>query len=390
MKAMWVVMLKELRDLLRDRRTVLIALLSGPILLPALILGLGAVTQKRMSTQAEKTLDLPVIGAEHAPNLVTWLQGQNVRIKAPPADPEQAIRDQAEDVILRIAPEYGEDWRGSRPALVELLHDATRQNAQIPVNRVVGLLEQYGRQVGALRLLARGVDPNIGTPLRVSRQDLASEAARRGMLLGMMLPYMLIITALIGVSYVTIDVTAGERERQSLEPLLATPAAREAIVSGKIAAACLFGLVSLLLVMLGLKVGFQLAPPGRMQLDLGLLAIAKVLLVLAPVVLLGGTLLTLISATVKSVKEAQSYMSILMIVPLIPVMLLMLNPVKTQPWMYAVPFLAQNQMIGSVVRGEAVSLLEWTIFFGAGLGLAALLWAIAARLYYRERLAISA
>jgi sodium transport system permease protein len=390
MKTMWVVMLKELRDLMRDRRMVVIALISGPILLPALLLGLFAFTEKRMTTQSEKTLDLPVIGAEHAPNLVNWLQGQNVRVTPPPADPEQAIRDQDEDVILRIGPDFGEDWRASRPALVELLHDGTRQNAQIPVNRVAGLLEQYSRQLGALRLLARGVDPHIGSPLRVSHQDLASEAARRGMLLGIMLPYMLIITALIGVSYVTIDVTAGERERQSLEPLLATPASREAIVSGKIAAACAFGFLSLLLILLGLKVGFHVAPPGRMQLDLSLLAIAKVLLVLSPIVLLGGTLLTLISATVKSVKEASSYMSLLMIVPLIPVMLLMVNPVKTQPWMFAVPFLAQNQLIGYVVRGETVGALEWAIFLGAGLGLAALLWAIAARLYHREKLAISA
>jgi sodium transport system permease protein len=390
MKIMWVVMLKELRDLMRDRRMVMIALISGPILLPALVLGLFAFTEKRMATQTEKMLDLPVIGAEHAPNLVNWLQGQNIRVTEPPADPEQAIRDQDEDVILRIGADFEADWRGSRPALIELLHDGTRQNAQIPVNRVAGLLEQYSRQVGALRLLARGVDPNVGSPLRVSRQDLASEAARRGMLLGIMLPYMLIITALIGVSYVTIDVTAGERERQSLEPLLATPASREAIVSGKIAAACAFGFLSLLLILLGLKVGFHVAPPGRMQLDLSFLAIAKVLLVLSPIVLLGGTLLTLISATVKSVKEASSYMSLLMIVPLIPVMLLMVNPVKTQPWMFAVPFLAQNQLIGSVVRGEVVGALEWAIFLGAGLGLAALLWAIAARLYHREKLAISA
>jgi sodium transport system permease protein len=79
-----------------------------------------------------------------------------------------------------------------------------------------------------------------------------------------------------------------------------------------------------------------------------------------------------------------------MIVPLIPVMLLMVNPVKTQPWMFAVPFLAQNQLIGNVVRGETVGALEWAIFLGAGLGLAAVLWAIAARLYHREKLAISA
>jgi sodium transport system permease protein len=390
MRNVWVVMQKELRDLARDRRTVLIGLLMGPILIPALLIGMGTMAAKRQTTQMEKTLELAIIGAEHAPNLIAFLEGQNIRAKAPPADPERAIREQDEEVILRIPAEFGEQWRASRPAVVELLHDASRQDSQIPVQRVAGVIEQYSRQLGALRLLARGVDPGIGTAVRVSRQDLSTPEARRGMVLGMMMPYLLILMAFLGGAYLVIDVTAGERERQSLEPLLATPAAREAIMSGKIAAACVFGLLSLLLTLLGLKIGFQLAPIGNLRLDVSMLAIGKLLLVLAPMVLIGSTLLTLISATVKSVKEAQSYMSVLMMLPIVPSIILMVNPVRTQLWMFTVPFLAQNQMITRVVRVESVSATEWAVYLAAGLGLGAVLWLFAARLYHREKLAISA
>jgi sodium transport system permease protein len=106
--------------------------------------------------------------------------------------------------------------------------------------------------------------------------------------------------------------------------------------------------------------------------------------------LLGTCLLTLIAASVKSVKEAQSYMGILMMVPIIPTVLLMVSPVKNQLWMFAVPFLSQNQMIVSVLRGESISLLQWSIYFGVGLSLGLILWLFASRMYHRERLAISA
>src|SRR5690606_30238158 len=116
----------------------------------------------------------------------------------------------------------------------------------------------------------------------------------------------------------------------------------------------------------------------------------QVLLVLLPMVLIGTTLLTLISASVKSVKEAQSYMSVLMLMPIIPTVVLLVNPVKNELWQFAVPFLAQNQMLLKLIRAEWVSPQEWAVYLAAGFGLGLLLWLAAARLYHREKLAISA
>jgi sodium transport system permease protein len=222
----------------------------------------------------------------------------------------------------------------------------------------------------------------------VAHKDLSTPEARRGMVMAF-LPYLLILSAFVGGAYLIIDTTAGERERQSLEPLLATPAARGAIVSGKIVAASLVGLTTLLLTLVALKVGAQFAPGIGRMMDVSLLGIAKMLLILLPMLFIGTALLTFIAAGAKSVKEAQSYMSMLMLLPIVPTVMLMVSPIRTQLRQYTVPFLAQNQMLLKVIRSEQVAALEWAVYFGAGFGLAALLWFAATRRYHQERLAIS-
>ncbi len=389
MNALSAVTAKELLDLFRDRRTLFLGLLMGPLLFPLLILGMGALAESRTRTQLEQTLELPVIGAEHAPNLVAFLATLDIEAVDPPDDPETAIRNQDHPVILVIPADFGKNWRASRPATVEVLHDSSRQDSQIPVARVEGALRSYSRQVATLRLLARGVDPALGEAVVPGRRDLSTPEARRGMVLTF-LPYLLILSAFVGGAYLVIDVTAGERERQSLEPLLATPASREAIMSGKIVAACAFGMLSLLLILLSFKLSFQLVDRGPFRgVDVSFVAMGKLLAILAPMVLIGTTLLTLISASVKSVKEAQSYMSVLMLLPIIPTIVLLVSPVKNQLWMFAVPFLAQNQALLMVLRSETVGPVVWLVYGAAGFGLGLLLWLIAARLYHREKLAIS-
>ena len=389
MSALITVFKKELTDMFRDRRTVAISLVIGTLLGPLLMFGMIKLMANRVSTQMEKPLTLAVEGVEHAPNLVDWLEGQNIIIKPAPKNIDAAIADQSEDVIMRISADYGTQWRKSLPAKVELIHDSTRQDASIPVQRIESLLENYSRTVGTLRLLARGVSPTAIQSIQIAHRDLATPQSRAGQILSF-LPYLLILTAFLGGAYLIIDVTAGERERQSLEPLLATPASRTSIMSGKILAACVFGLISLVISLMAFKICFLFSTGLGVKVELLMSTIALLLVVLIPILLIGACLLTLIAASVKSVKEAQSYMSILMMLPLLPTIILMVNPVKNQVWMFAVPFLSQNQMIMKLVRGEVISNIEWVVYLLAGFGLAAVLWAIAARMYHREKLAISA
>lgn len=389
MRSLLTVARKELLDLFRDRRTVMLGLLLGPILFPALILGMGALAENKARTQLDKTLQLPIVGAERVPNLVRYLQSQNIQSNPAPADPDARVRDQTFDVVLKIAPDYARDWRASRAAGVELIYDSSRQDSQIPVERIRNALQRYGQQLGMLRIVNRGISPEVGMAVQIAQRDVATPEAKRGMLLAF-LPYLLILSAFLGGAYLVIDVTAGERERQSLEPLLATPAARPAIMSGKILAACAFGMLSLLLILVAFKFSFAYAPRPFRSVNVSLPVLGQLLGVLLPMVLIGTTLLTLIAASVKSVKEAQSYMSVLMLLPIVPTIVLMVNPVKTQLWQFAVPFLAQNQMILKLIRNESIGAQEWAVYLVAGFGLGLLLWLLAARLYHREKLAISA
>jgi sodium transport system permease protein len=389
MKATLTVWRKELREFFRDRRTMLLALVMSPLLTPALLLGILTLAQHRAQSQIEKPLKIAIVGAERAPNLVAWLAGQGIEKKNVAGDPDAAIRAQNEDVYLKIGDDFAKNWRAGTPALIEIVHDSTRQDADIPVKRLESALQRYGQQVGALRLLARGINPGVAAPLAVSHKDLSTPEARKGMAMAF-LPYLLILSAFLGGAYLIIDATAGERERQSLEPLLATPASRGSIVSGKILAACSVGLTSLLLMLLALKVGAQFTPGVGRMMDVSLPAIAKMLLTLLPMLFIGTALLTWIAAGAKSVKEAQSYMSMLMLLPMVPTIVLLVSPVKAVLWQFAVPFLAQNQMLMKVIRSEPIAPLEWTVYFVAGFGVAAILWFAAMRRYHQERLAISA
>ena len=390
MKAMITVMVKELRDLSRDRRTLALALLLGPLLYPALMLGIGKLVEMRATTQLEKPLEVSIVGAQYAPNLVAYLASQGIRSKTVPNDLDAAIRSQSEDVALVIDKEFANQWREGQPARIDIVQDSTRRDAEIPVARIRAALQGYAQQMGALRLLARGINPSVTRPLNIGSRDLATAEAKRGMLLSFILPVLLLITAFIGGAYLILDATAGERERQSLEPLLATPASRGAIVSGKIAAACVIGLLTLLLTLLSFKLSAQISTGMSRQLDVSFMAIGKMLLILIPMLLIGTALLSFLAAAAKSMKEAQSHMTWLMLLPMLPGYVLMANPVKDKLWQLLVPFLAQNQMLLKVIRGEAISMTQWGVYLAAALGLAALLWLAAVWRYGQEKLAISA
>lgn len=390
LSCLWAVMRKEIRDIARDRRTLALILLMGPLLYPLLMLGMASLGDMRAKTQLERELEVPVIGAERAPNLVRFLASQRIRVVEAPGDLEAAIARQDVEVALEIGASFAEDWRAGRPAPVDIISDSTQRNAEIPTSRVRRALDAYAQQVGALRLVARGIDPSVMRPLGVGSRDLASDEARRGMLLSILLPYLLILSSFLGGAYLIMDATAGERERQSLEPLLATPTSRGAIVSGKIAAACALGLLSLLLTLLALKLSAQVAGGTARMLDVSFLAIARMLLILVPMLFIGTSLLTLLSASAKSMKEAQSHMTWLMLLPMVPTFVLMVNPIRSELWQFTVPFLAQNQMLLKVIRAEPIEPAVWAVYLAAGLGLAGLLWLAAVHRYSQEKLAVSA
>ena len=392
MRALWTILRKELLDAFRDRRMVLVAFVVMPLAIPLVLAGANALGARKQAQQMEGQLQLPIVGAEHAPNLVRWLESHNVKPLPPPRDVDAAVRAQEHDVVLRIDEQYGEDWRAGRPAQVEIIFDSSRPlDSGMSVARIRGLLDGYSDSVGTLRLIARGIHPAVASPLQVGSRDVATPEARFD-LSQQILPYLLLLLAFIGGMQLAIDATAGERERQSLEPLLATPVAREAIISAKILATSIFALLSIAMTLVAYRLAFTIVPSGGIDASfaVGPLGLLQLFLIILPIVLLGATLLTALAAFARSYREAQGYLPLLMFLPMIPTLVLMVAPVRTQLWMLAVPFLGQNQLILRVLRGEQISALDWVVSLGAAFVVVSAVWFVAARLYHREQLATSA
>lgn len=390
-RAVLTVYLKEVRENLRDRRTLVSAFLTGPLLGPIMLVLLLNATLSRELDKAEKPLPVPVIGAQYAPNLLEALKAGGVVPGAAVADPQQTVRKQDADVVLRIASNYGKAWRKGEPVQVELFYDSSQRDASTSVERVTNLVEAYARQQGAMRLVARGLSPGTAWPLQVARRDQATPQSR-AVLMFAMLPYFFVITIFMGGMYLAIDLTAGERERQSLEPLFANPVARWKILIGKLAAICTFSTASLLTTLLAFAVVGRFIPTEKigMELDLGIHFAAFVLLLMLPLVLLMAVLQSMVAAFAKSYREAQTYLSLLMLVPLIPSALLSFMPVKAQAWMYAVPLLSQNLGIMQLLRGDAVTAQQLMLSLAGTLAAALIAMLATMQLYRSERLAISA
>jgi sodium transport system permease protein len=384
-----VVFLKECRESLRDRRVLVNTLLLGPLLGPLMFLMLVKLVVGRELVKSEQPLPVVVIGAERAPELIDGLRQMGLKPLPPVANPELAVREQRIDLCLRVAADYGEHWRAGRPAQVEIIYDSSRREAQGDAERLRTMLESYGHRNGALRLLARGLSPGVATPLVVALRDTATAQAR-GALLFAMLPYMLVLTIFIGGLWLAIDSTAGERERQSLEPLFINPVPRDRLLLGKLMATATFSVLSLVLGLLAFLLAARFMPTAELGLSLALdlRFFAVALPMLLPLVLLICITQVLIAAFARSVREAQTYLGLAQLVPLIPSVILSVAPIKAQLWMYAVPLLGQQLALMRLLRAEPVAGLTLALSALATLLAVAVLFLLARRSYESERLAL--
>ncbi len=390
MRGLATVYKKEIRENLRDRRSLFNSVLLGPILFPILFIGMAYFASSKQQEDAEKVLEVPVVGAEHAPNLVGFLEQQGVVIQQAPADPELSVKTQEVQVIVRIPEQFGEQWTAGEPAVIEVIADPSRRESRIPQQRIRGLLNAYGAQIGQLRVQLRGISPTLRSPVMIKDVDLSTPQSR-GMLVMIMLPYVLMITAFTGGMHLAIDSTAGEKERKSLEPLLISPVPRWQIMLGKMSATATFAFASLALTLLAFRFAFPLLPVGALGVDLNLSgkAVGGILMAISPVVILAAAMLTTLAALAKSLREAQSYMGLIFMIPMIPSLIFMVNPMKPETWMMAIPMFSQNLLIGEFVRGEPVSLLWLLMSMGSTLLIGFGFAAVAATLFNRPRIVFS-
>ena len=380
---MWLIVLqKELIDGIRDRRALASALLF-PLLGPLLIsLMLSVVTSEE---ELEGTIELPVIGMEYAPNLIDFLQEAGVHILPAPEAPQQAVQNGEESLVLRITPEYTDDFRESTPAKVELILDESKRSTRIVSSRVEHIIQAYSGQVASLRLLTRGVHPTVVQPIVVNKIDLATPQTKASNILEMVGMF-LIMAAFACNMYIAIDASAGERERGSLEPLLIQPVSRTSLVAGKWLATVVFGAVGGILTLICLIIAMHQLPLEKigLRLILGAWEASIMMLIALPLIVLAGAAQLTLASFAKSFKEAQTYLSVTLMLPMIPGMLFSMRPMEPELWMSLVPALGQQVMTTMVLRGEAVPLAYWMLSVSSSLIVTVLCLWFCVRLFSSE------
>ena len=400
MKPFVVVFLKELKDASRDRRAVL-SLFLFPILAPLLIYFMF----NRIIELGEQALqiELPVAGAEYAPDLIDFMRQNGISIKpleldvsagsfstAVSAKVKTAIENRDYDFVLMIPDDFSQQVAESATVNVELHHDSSRTGAGIKVTRVQNLVDAWGRETSVLRLMLRGVDPAITRPINVARIDVASDQARAQTLLNM-IPMFVIMAAFMSGVGIAVDATAGERERKSLEPLLVNPVQRSQLIIGKWLAAAVFSILGLIMVM-----GLNMLALSQIPLEMlgigfyiGVREIAGILLVTVPLALFATALQIFIGIFARSFKDAQVYIGLLSLLPMLPFIYNILNNNGRETWMSMVPMLGQNMLLADVVSGRTPAISDFMLAGVCLLVWSAVFIALASRLLKRESIIFS-
>ena len=357
----WFVFRKELIDALRDRRTLVVVLLSSVAIGPLVLIALSALVAGIEKRAEERTV--LVAGIEHAPTLRNYLLRQTYRVDIAPADYEQQLTSQSlGDPVLRVGKDFEAELARGEVPLVEIVSSSANQRASGSVGRVTRLLRGFSSEQATLRLALRGVAPATLEVLDVQDRDLANPQSRAARLTSM-LPFFVLMAVLYGALNAALDTTAGERERGSLEPLLMNPASRLSLVLGK------WGAVSAVGMLIALLSCFSFLPAQSLlrsetlaaMFQFGLGEVALMLALLAPLAAALSALMMAIAIRCKSFKEAQANNTVVILgVSLLP-LVTVFNQSGEAPWHLAVPALGQVTLMNRVLKGEAISGMEMLV-----------------------------
>ncbi len=358
MNGAWVVFRKELLDALRDRRTLLMVLLSSVGMGPLVLVLLSTLVSDLERRAEARTV--VVVGIEHAPTLRNYIERQTWTLVAAPPDHEQQLTDsKLGDPVVVIGADFERELAAGRPPRVEVVGSSANKRAQAATGRVLQLLRGFNQEQATLRLALRGVAPALLEALQVEERDLADPATRAAQLTAMV-PFFVLMAVLYGALNAALDTTAGERERGSLEPLLMNPCSRHALVLGKWGAVAAVGMLIAVLSCLSFL-------PGQWLLRSESLAALfrfgprEALLFIALLLPLAGALAGLLMAIAircRTAKEAQANATVLVLaVSLLP-LLTVFNQDGESPWHLWVPALAQVTLMGRVLKGGPIGAVD--------------------------------
>ncbi len=342
----WVVAFKELRDLLRDRRTIMSMIIIPVLSMPLLLGGIGYFMASSVKKMQEQQIEIGVIGAQYAPERLAPLQEMpNVTLHldvSQDRSPDSLIYADGLTLVLQLQPEMGQimtrlhEEGELQPAELDLYYDSTSDAASIASKRVVAVLQDDRAKASETWLSAQGIQPVVVKPWVIQHMDVAPQHRKGADLLSRLLPYMILLMTLQAAMYPAMDLTAGEKERSTIETLLVNPVKRSDLVMGKFVATVAMSIGSALFTLGSQYVFFNYAGGAFMsrfgdmgldiELNLGGLAVG--LAVLVPMVLAFCAVLLAISVFARSMKEAQSYLGPLMMMVIFPAMASMIPGVE--------------------------------------------------------------
>ena len=380
-----VVFLKEVRDALRDRRTALMVLVASVVTGP-LTLVLVAQFVSGLEERAS-TLKVRLAGAQHAPALVNFLRRADVEIEEAPEDYAARVKKGDLEAVIVVPRDFHERWLDHEEARVELVFDDSRTESSPAIRQSERLLEAFNRESAYLRLMARGVSPSLNETVKVERVNAATPR-QRGAVLLFLIPMFAILAPLLGGMTLAIDATAGERERGSLEPLLANPVSTAAFAFGKWLAAWASATVVAAVTLAGFVLAATLYAEKKLPalLQFGVPEYLRFVAIVVPLAAFTSAAQMLISTYGRTYREAQTYVSYLAtVVSFIP-LVVMFSGAREAPWQAAVPVLGQLMALQRVLRGDALPAWDVAVPAVVSAALAVAAVALVARLLRDERI----
>ncbi|MBV6324142.1 ABC transporter permease [Duganella violaceipulchra] len=382
---MWIIYLKELLELARDRRTFFFTVFIPVFAMPLIFTGFGYVSSSMFKQASQAEMTYSIFGKGNAPKLAERFakeKGFREVVLASPADIKAAIGDDRIKFALVIPAGFEASLARQQQAVIAL-HYNSAVTVDLTRKRVMSVVGGQNRLLREQALSALNLNKEqlryALDPITLEDHSTADKREQMGAVVGGMLPYILLMVCLMAAMYPAIDTGAGEKERGTLETLLLAPVSRTALVMAKFLMLFTVGLTSalLMIVSLGLLLTFFGPMIGgdlvQMVRAIGLLDLAMVALMLVPTAAIFAAILLSISVYAKSYKEAAGLISPLIIVTVLPTLVALLPGVELN-WKWAmVPMTNVSLAMKELVKGTMDYSMFWVILLSTTLTAGALL-----------------
>ena len=381
---------KELREMLRDRRSLAVMFGLPLLLYPLIAIGIASLGSSRQRELTERPAAVAVTNIKSAPGLQRLLQegGSGVAL-AEVSDPAAALRANQIDAVVEVPPAAERDALAGRAVAIRTRLDRSRTSANFAERKIGAVLKKYEQWVIEQRLARRGVPATVLKTLDLETIDVASRQARFGHMLAQMLPLLLMMTGMLGALFPALNATTTERELGTLETLLVTPAGRTELLVAKGALVLVCGLLTAGLNMVSMSLVLKrslsmLDAEAAKELSVSGGALALAFLAAVPTLVFFTTIVLIVGLMARNFREANAFATPVMLLPLASLAVGIMEPVAT-PGLLVTPVANTTVIIRDVLTGQATG-QAFLLAFASSAVYAGLMLSVAARLFSNEQL----